>query len=105
MRVVVIRHAIAEDQDEFAKTGRGDGERSLTKEGRRKMRAGAAGLRTIVEQIDVLAASPLERAKQTAEIVREAYGDSLKTTEVAALEPTKPVNAVLHWLQGQTAEA
>ena len=105
MRVVVIRHAIAEDRDDFAKTGRDDAERPLTKEGRRKMRAAAAGLRTLVKRIDVLATSPLVRARQTAEIVREAYGGELETAEVPALEPAKPVNAVLHWLQGQPAEA
>jgi phosphohistidine phosphatase len=52
-----------------------------------------------------LASSPLVRAKQTAEILRQAYGAELKVTEIAALEPAKPVNAVLHWLQGQPAEA
>src|SRR5688572_3139488 len=105
MRVIVVRHGIAQDRDEFAKTGQDDGERPLTKEGRRKMREAAAGLRVILKQIDVLASSPLVRAKQTAEIVREVYGGELAVAEVAALEPAKPVNAVLHWLQGQPGDA
>ena len=104
MRVLVIRHAIAEDRDAFAKTGREDGARPLTKEGRAKMREGAAGLRKLVPHIDVLATSPLARAIETAEIISRAY-DGLKVVQVAPLTPTKPVNALLHWLQSQPAAA
>jgi phosphohistidine phosphatase len=105
MRVLVIRHAIAEDTREFAKTGREDGARPLTKEGRAKMREGAAGLVKLVPQLDVLATSPLARAIETAEIVAKAYGGATRVQQVAALTPTKPVNALLHWLQGQPPAA
>lgn len=103
MRVLVIRHAIAEDSRAFAKTGREDGARPLTKEGRAKMREGAAGLVKLVPKLDALATSPLARAIETAEIVAKAYGDGIKAVQVAALTPTKPVNALLHWLQSQAS--
>ncbi|CAA9444031.1 MAG: hypothetical protein AVDCRST_MAG64-4389 [uncultured Phycisphaerae bacterium] len=121
MRVLVIRHAIAEDSRAFAKTGREDGARPLTKEGRAKMRQGAAGLAKLVPRLDALATSPLARAIETAEIVAKAYAAGagaagggtgtgggagpVRVQQVAALTPTKPVNALLHWLQGQPAVA
>ena len=104
MRVLVIRHAIAEDRDAFAKTGREDGARPLTKEGRAKMREGAAGLVQLMPKLDVLATSPLARAIETAEIIAHAYG-GLRVVQAAQLTPTKPVNALLHWLQGQPSAA
>ena len=36
MRVLLIRHAIAEDRADFAKTGQDDGLRPLARDGRRK---------------------------------------------------------------------
>ena len=100
MRVLVIRHAIAEDP----RDGQSDAERALTKAGRRKMREAAAGLRRVVEHIDVLGASPLVRAAQTAEIVSKAY-DGLAVSVVEALKPGKPLKSVLQWIQGHPADA
>lgn len=74
LTLVLIRHAIAEDRAEFARSGRGDDQRPLTGEGRRRMRLAAAGLRHVLPALGVLASSPLVRAWQTAEIVGEAYG-------------------------------
>ncbi len=45
----------------------------MTESGRKKMQRAAAGLLSEVEFIDVLAASPLLRARQTADIVAEVY--------------------------------
>ena len=74
LTLVLIRHAIAEDRAEFARTGRGDDQRPLTGKGRQRMRLAAAGLRHVLPRLDVLVSSPLVRAWQTAEIVGEAYG-------------------------------
>ncbi|HEV2150191.1 MAG TPA: phosphohistidine phosphatase SixA [Longimicrobiaceae bacterium] len=74
MQLLVIRHAIAEEREEFARTGRDDGLRPLAPKGRRRMRRAARGLRRVVPRLGVLAASPLVRAVQTAEIVAEAFG-------------------------------
>ena len=62
MQLLLIRHAIAEDRFEFARSGQSDYYRPLTDRGRARMAKGAAGLRTLVPDIDVLATSPLTRA-------------------------------------------
>lgn len=73
MRVLVVRHAAAEDKDEFARTGRSDDLRPLTADGKRDMREAARGLRNVVPKLDVLATSPLVRAIETAEILGAVY--------------------------------
>lgn len=98
MQLLVIRHAIAEDKKAFAKTGRPDTERPLTKHGRTVMARVAEGLRTQVRSIDVLAASPLVRAAQTASIVAKEYGD-LTVDTVPALAPQSPPAAFAAWLR------
>jgi len=94
MRLVVIRHAIAEDRDTFAATGRDDASRPLTDEGKRKMRRTARGLRRLIPRIETIVASPLTRARETAEIVRDEYGMERVETAVE-LEPECPLADVV----------
>lgn len=100
MNLLVIRHAIAEDPEAFARTGRPDDERPLTDEGRKKMRQAARGLRTVVPEIDLLASSPLVRARETAAIVSDAY-DGLAVSTTPALEPGRPPEEMAAWLAGR----
>ena len=96
MRLLVIRHGIAEEQETFARTGQPDTERPLTKEGRRKMAEVALGLHTLVPELDRIASSPLVRAQQTAEIVAKAYGmDAVETTD--ALVPLAKPALLARW--------
>ena len=104
MQLVIIRHAIAVEPEEAATEKLPDAERPLTKPGKKKMRAAARGLASVVERIDLLAASPLIRAQETAGIVAEAF-NGMKVATVDELKPGKPVKAVLQWLQGQPADA
>jgi phosphohistidine phosphatase len=97
MQLVVIRHAIAEDQEAFAETGRPDTERPLTKRGAKIMKHIAKGLRREVKSLDVLAASPLVRAAQTAAIVSKRY-DDMEVETVPALAQGAP-NMVAQWLR------
>jgi phosphohistidine phosphatase len=100
MQLVVIRHAIAEDHKAFAKrTGLPDAERPITKTGRTIMRPVAIGLRREVKSIDVLSASPLVRAAQTAAIVSKEYGD-IDIETVPALAQRAP-DKVAKWLRTQ----
>ena len=62
MDLLVIRHAIAEDREVFAGTGKDDSLRPLTDRGRERMQEGARGLVRLVDRLDVLATSPLTRA-------------------------------------------
>ena len=97
MNLLVIRHAIAEDKERFAASGRSDDQRPLTEEGRTKMRRGADGVRLVSPRVTVLASSPLVRARETAEIV----GAALKVARVEivdALRPDRPFDELVAWL-------
>ncbi len=102
MRLLVVRHAIAEERAEFARRNKDDAARPLTPEGRQKMARAAQGLREIVPELDVLAASPYQRAVQTAEIIAGAYGD-LRIVRAPELAPGAGLDRVLDWLSGQSA--
>lgn len=103
MRLIIIRHAIAEDRETFARTGRPDALRPLTKEGRRKMHRVARGLRRLEPNLPLLATSPLTRAMQTAKIVARRY-KNLKPVQIAPLSPRKPLPLLLEWLQKNAAQ-
>ncbi len=98
MNILVVRHAIAEERDVFAKNNDNDDERPLTKRGIERMREGARGLSRLVEHIDVLAYSPLVRAHQTAEILAKAIKPS-KQLELPELTPGTGAAAITDWLQ------
>jgi len=98
MQLLVIRHGTAED---VAPDG-DDAHRSLTKSGRDEMKEVATGLRALVDSIDVIAASPLLRARQTAEIVAHAYGD-LHVETVQSLTPGSDLSVLADWLARQAS--
>jgi phosphohistidine phosphatase len=99
MKLLIIRHGIAEEAD----TSGDDSRRSLTKAGKRKMKEVTAGLQEMVETLDVIGASPLVRAQQTAEIVAKAYG-GISVDTVEALSPGSDPAGLVHWL-GENAAA
>ncbi|HEX4628760.1 MAG TPA: histidine phosphatase family protein [Gemmatimonadales bacterium] len=99
MRLLVVRHAIAEDREAFARSHRDDAARPLTAEGRRKMERAAIGLLEVVPELGLLAASPFTRAVQTAEIIGKAYG-GVRVERVPALAPGAGVDRVVEWLAG-----
>ena len=74
MRLLFIRHAIADDREEWAKSGRPDADRPLTDRGRDRMRRAARGLTRLITQPDIIATSPYLRAVETAAIVSNEFG-------------------------------
>lgn len=104
MQLLVIRHAIAVAPEEFAASGEDDTQRPLTKDGERKMAEGAKGLHRLMPALDVLVASPLVRAQQTAAIVAERY-DGMPVVTTPALQPESKPSAFLSWLRTQDGEA
>lgn len=104
MHLLLIRHAIAEDRESFARTGKDDRLRPLTGEGRRRMKRIARGLKKLVPELDLLATSPLARAAQTAAILDDAYG-GLDEVEITELAPDEPPERLLAWLRGQQRAA
>jgi phosphohistidine phosphatase len=103
MKLLLIRHAIAEESEDFAKTGRDDRLRPLTDEGRKKMKQAARGLQEIVPEIDLLATSPLTRAAQTGAILDSVYG-GLSEVEIEELSPEATPGDFLRWLRKQKAD-
>ena len=102
MRLLVVRHAIAEDREAFARSHQDDADRPLTPEGRRKMERAAPGLKQLIPELEVLAASPYKRAFDTAEIIAAAYG-VLTVERVPELAPGAGVDHLIAWLQGRQA--
>lgn len=98
MRLLLIRHAIAEERDDFARTGKDDRLRPLTDEGRKKMKQVARGLCELVPEIDLLVTSPLTRAAQTGAILDSVYG-GLKVQEIEELSPESTPAEFLLWLR------
>src|SRR6059036_3557583 len=102
MRLLVVRHAIAEDREAFARSHKDDAARPLTPDGRRKMARAAEGLKQLVPELDLLAASPYKRALETAEIIAHAYGQQ-RVERVPELAPGAGIDRVIGWLMGQAA--
>lgn len=72
MKLLLLRHAIA------VPSGTPDIEddaRPLTPRGRKRFRKAAAGLAQILDAPHAILTSPLPRARETAEIAAEAWGD------------------------------
>src|SRR5687768_10919251 len=97
MRLLVIRHARAHSTKQFALTGVSDELRPLTVEGAERMRIAAAGLRRLIDRVDVLATSPMLRARQTAEIVAGEI-DAPGMMQVDLLREDAPAEPVMAWL-------
>lgn len=104
MKLLVIRHGIAEDKDDAKADGRDDSQRRLTRYGRRRMKRISRALYQLIPDLSLIATSPLVRAVETGDIVAEQYG-SEKTVQLPALSPRKATSALLHWLSKQPADS
>ncbi len=67
MELYILRHGIAEEA--ATAPGQRDSTRRLTKEGAKKIRQVAMGMKAANLQLDLILTSPYVRARQTAEIV------------------------------------
>ncbi|HEY8020752.1 MAG TPA: histidine phosphatase family protein [Thermoanaerobaculia bacterium] len=103
MQLLVIRHAIAVEREDFARTGKDDHLRPLTDEGRKRMKQAARGLRKLAPEVDLLATSPLTRAAQTGAILDSVYG-GLDEVEIEELSPDAAPMDFLRWLRKQKSE-
>jgi len=94
MRILIIRHAIAEESNKG-----GDRARALTEEGKKKMKEAAEGFARLEIEIDTIYSSPLVRAVQTAEIVAKATGYKDKIEIMEELSPAYSPKDVTERLQ------
>ncbi len=97
MKVYLVRHGIA--QERLGGAVLNDSQRPLTDEGKTEMKQVAHALKRLNVKPDLVVASPLVRAKQTAEIIREVLGpsDELKITD--SLAPGGSASGVYKFLR------
>lgn len=100
MELIIIRHAVAEEREDFARKGLEDHFRPLTIKGRKRMQKVCVRLQSFIEDFDLIVSSPLVRAKQTAEIVSRLYA-ATKVVEAPELMPQSPPQAFVKWLRTQ----
>lgn len=98
MKLILVRHAIAELRESEGGSQPEDHLRALTPKGRRRMRSAAAGLVQVVSPPDLLATSPLVRATETAAILAQVF-DGLTPVSVAELQPGGGPEAAAAWLR------
>src|SRR5687767_13521847 len=84
MDVIFFRHGIAVEQEEWEGA---DADRPLTKGGAESTKLAAQGLRVLKLRPDVLLCSPLVRAQQTAELVKDALDVKTKIEVIDELSP------------------
>lgn len=92
MELIIMRHGLAEDREEFNRKNSEDSLRPLTLKGRKKTQKVAMKLRDLIDEVDVIVSSPFTRARQTAEIVSQIFIET-KVVEAAELVPSSPPQA------------
>ena len=85
MNLYILRHGIAADKLKWKGS---DSDRPLTKEGIRKMKKGAKGMRRLGIHLDWILTSPYRRAYDTAKIVAKEFKlkKRLKITQMLATD-------------------
>ena len=103
MYLYIIRHAVAEEREDFAKKNADDSLRPLTGKGKKKLQKMILGLEKEFEKLDLILTSPYLRAKQSAQIIADIT-DETKIVESAELVPHAPPQALLKWLKNHCAQ-
>jgi phosphohistidine phosphatase len=98
MRLLLLRHAIAAERDPERYPD--DGTRPLTREGERRMRRAALGMRRLGVKLDLILASPLVRTVATARIVAAVCRPRATMRLLKPLAPGGGVGGILGALGG-----
>jgi phosphohistidine phosphatase len=98
-RLFIVRHAWAEDPS----PGIDDHARRLTKKGRKRFGRFVRQLAQAGMAVDLVATSPLVRARETAEILAETLENTPPVAVVDALAPTSDWQALVEWTIQQDA--
>lgn len=99
MKIIFIRHGIAEDRGTYILKGLPDQLRPVTGKGKKQLRAMVKWLVGIEPQIDQIWTSPLVRARDSTEILKENYPKA-KVYEKKELEPQSPTPILINVLNG-----
>ena len=87
MNIFVLRHGEAGTRTTVPSK---DFERPLTEAGRNEIERIAQSLSDLKVEFDLIATSPLRRAKETADIVARVYGEKKKPTRLEVWNELKP---------------
>jgi len=98
-RLYVIRHAVAEDAADVA----GDHGRRLTKKGRKSFARLVRRLEEAGMEIDLVATSPLVRARETAELLADRLAGRPRVEILDPLAPAADWSALVEWTIQQAA--
>lgn len=97
MTIIIFRHGPAGNSEAWAAEGKSDASRPLTEQGRDKTVKGAQGLKSEVEDLDLIATSPYVRCRQTADVLADAYPGA-KLIELPSLRPGGSLDKTISWL-------
>lgn len=100
MKLIIFRHGIAVDREEFITKSKEDSLRPLTEKGRDKAKEMAKALCEWEPEVDLIVSSPYVRAMQTAEIIVQNY-KRVEILESSELVPSSPPQAFAQWLAKQ----
>ncbi len=103
MHLVLVRHAPAEEKEEFAKKNIGDQFRPLTEKGKKRMQKVAEKLFELNPKVDLIVTSPYVRARESANILNTLFKTSLK--EAVELVPQSTSTAFLRWLRAHGGDS
>ncbi len=103
MKLLLLRHAIAEERLGSATSGEADRLRPLTEDGARKMRQGARGIARLLPELALVVTSPAVRCRATAELVAAQYSRKLVLRELGELAPDGDSTGVVEFLHAQRA--
>lgn len=92
MDVYILRHGKAEE----AGPGTGDADRRLTEKGREEIASAGRWIASQGIRFDIIAASPLTRAQETAAIIADALGHKAGAVTWKALAPGGNPDTVCH---------
>ena len=99
MELYILRHGLAGEPGDPAY--KSDSERPLTPKGRRKLRDVAEAMKALEISFDLILSSPYARAKQTAEVVAEAFDADKKLELSETLMPGGTTRALIELLKGR----
>jgi phosphohistidine phosphatase len=97
MQLILFRHGIALEPEEAAAAGLREHERPLTRQGQARTAEAVQGLRQLVKAVELIAHSPLTRARQTADILAAAYPVA-RRAETRALRPGASAEALAQFV-------
>jgi phosphohistidine phosphatase len=96
MEVYLLRHGVAVDH---GTPGYTEEDRPLTADGIDKMKRGAHGIASLVDDFDLIISSPLVRARETAQLVANATRYTVQLTIARELLPSANVRDTLALVQ------